>query len=82
MSIGILGQVWYLILSIPDLCTLTNFQSSLIHKLNLSRFKGCLSSIFTTALKQRIIVRTSGDFYLLKTVISFNSGKIKMIKLV
>ena len=24
--IGILGQVWYLIVSIPDLCTLTNFQ--------------------------------------------------------
>ena len=24
-SIGILGQVWYLIGSIPDLCTLTNF---------------------------------------------------------
>ena len=23
--IGILGQVWYLIVSIPDLCTLTNF---------------------------------------------------------
>ena len=24
--IGILGQVWYLIVSIPDLCTLTYFQ--------------------------------------------------------
>ena len=24
-SIGILGQVWYLIVSIPDLCTLTYF---------------------------------------------------------
>ena len=23
VSIGILGQVWYLIVSIPDLCTLT-----------------------------------------------------------
>ena len=23
--IGILGQVWYLTVSIPDLCTLTNF---------------------------------------------------------
>ena len=23
LSIGILGQVWYLIVSIPDLCTLT-----------------------------------------------------------
>ena len=26
-SIGILGQVWYLIVSIPDLCTLTYFGS-------------------------------------------------------
>ena len=25
VSIGILGQVWYLIVSIPDLCTLTYF---------------------------------------------------------
>ena len=25
VPIGILGQVWYLIVSIPDLCTLTNF---------------------------------------------------------
>ena len=25
LSIGILGQVWYLIVSIPDLCTLTYF---------------------------------------------------------
>ena len=25
LSIGILGQVWYLIISIPDLCTLTYF---------------------------------------------------------
>ena len=26
-TIGILGQVWYLIVSIPDLCTLTYFDS-------------------------------------------------------
>ena len=25
IAIGILGQVWYLIVSIPDLCTLTYF---------------------------------------------------------
>ena len=25
--IGILGQVWYLIVSIPDLCTLTYFKN-------------------------------------------------------
>ena len=27
LSIGILGQVWYLIVSIPDLCTITYFDS-------------------------------------------------------
>ena len=27
VCIGILGQVWYLIVSIPDLCTLTYFNS-------------------------------------------------------
>ena len=26
VTIGILGQVWYLIVSIPDLCNLTYFQ--------------------------------------------------------
>ena len=26
--IGILGQVWYLIVSIPDLCTLTYFKTT------------------------------------------------------
>ena len=31
--IGILGQVWYLIVSIPDLCTITNFQADLTHYL-------------------------------------------------
>ena len=28
--IGILGQVWYLIVSIPDLCTITYFQSGVL----------------------------------------------------
>ena len=27
-KIGILGQVWYLIVSIPDLCTLTYFNET------------------------------------------------------
>ena len=29
--IGILGQVWYLIVSIPDLCTLTYFDMKTMH---------------------------------------------------
>ena len=36
--IGILGQVWYLILSIPDLCTLTYFDTKLCR---LMRQKQC-----------------------------------------
>ena len=30
--IGILGQVWYLIVSIPDLCTLTYFENACWHR--------------------------------------------------
>ena len=33
--IGILGQVWYLIVSIPDLCTLTYFYSCFNHGLEI-----------------------------------------------
>ena len=36
--IGILGQVWYLIVSIPDLCTLTYFDYEWINNQNLSCF--------------------------------------------
>ena len=42
--IGILGQVWYLIVSIPDLCTLTyfsNFLSKLMRAVNCLQF--CLN---------------------------------------
>ena len=35
--IGILGQVWYLIVSIPDLCTLTYF-AALVWFRNISKF--------------------------------------------
>ena len=31
LSNGILGQVWYLIVSIPDLCTLTYFIEFFLH---------------------------------------------------
>ena len=31
LPIGILGQVWYLIVLIPDLCTLTYFDSLMPH---------------------------------------------------
>ena len=33
--IGILGQVWYLIVSIPDLCTLTNLDEGSCQHLDI-----------------------------------------------
>ena len=33
LSLGILGQVWYLIVSIPDLCTITYFYISQLIRL-------------------------------------------------
>ena len=45
--IGILGQVWYLIVSIPDLCTLTYFASTL-------RFLMCCITILPSVLGFRI----------------------------
>ena len=38
--IGILGQVWYLFVSIPDLCTLTYFQRIYVTLKGLSNVKG------------------------------------------
>ena len=32
LSIGILGQVWYLIVSIPDLCTLINLYKPMLYQ--------------------------------------------------
>ena len=53
-------------------------KKSLTHKSNLSRFKGHYLSI--TALMQRVIVETNVVVFLLKTIVSYNSGKIKMEK--
>ena len=41
--IGILGQVWYLIVSIPDLCNLTYFQSKLVEHCSVA-----LEGVFTS----------------------------------
>ena len=51
---GILGQVWYLIVSIPDLCTLTHF---LIH-LHLLDPSGVLKTI---AFQARVSTPPSGS---------------------
>ena len=39
--IGILGQVWYLIVSIPDLCTLTYFKSIVCGNINYKSINIC-----------------------------------------
>ena len=38
VSIGILGQVWYLVVSISDLCTLTYFVDSTVISSNLEHY--------------------------------------------
>ena len=51
--IGILGQVWYLVVSIPDLCTLTYFARCFFCLLGLCKFpyyEGC-------------VVRTVGTYF-------------------
>ena len=40
--IDILGQVWYLILSIPDLCTLTYFKPRLCSRMIFRGFRGLI----------------------------------------
>ena len=44
LPIGILGQVWYLIVSIPDLCTITYFYEKLIHNERLT-YAGLLNNV-------------------------------------
>ena len=36
VSLSLLGQVWYLIVSIPDLCTLTYFQETVTQARSLT----------------------------------------------
>ena len=38
IPIGILGQVWYLIVSIPDLCTLTYFNKNAFQRLKITHY--------------------------------------------
>ena len=59
--IGILGQVWYLIVSIPDLCTLTYFK----YKLSLNAgqkywrmFQGEHSAVLSTSIKLHFSIKT------------------------
>ena len=49
-SIGILGQVWYLIVSIPDLCTLTYFVSKVY---DYKTIKTCCVSTFQVNISDR-----------------------------
>ena len=44
--ISILGQVWYLIVSIPDLCTLTNLNFTVLRRKRDLLFALALSQLF------------------------------------
>ena len=63
--IGALGQVWYLILSNPDLCILTYFALYTFHKLHKKQpmfdfvFKKAVSSFLKVRVKNCTLPRTS-----------------------
>ena len=47
LPIGILGQVWYLIVSIPDLCTLTYFYKQILSQMLISSIAKKITSANT-----------------------------------
>ena len=49
--IGILGQVWYLIVSIPDLCTLTYFKFMFGSNCNISMLIPATENMCTCKIK-------------------------------
>ena len=44
LSHGILGQVWYLIVSIPDLCNLTYFNKNAFQRLKITHYSSIICS--------------------------------------
>ena len=62
--IGILGQVWYLIVSIPDLCTLNYFQSNLesYDKYNLTFVPFCIIEFIKRVAKKQYNSRQASHF--------------------
>ena len=57
LSLGILGQVWYLIVSIPDLCTLTYFHI-LFYRTNFRHEHKVFKNKLTTSLLTCTFVRS------------------------
>ena len=62
MSCTILGQVWYLIVSIPDLCTITYFCPSEL----LSQWRLCPCRLLSYSLKFSIYKLKNNDFFKFK----------------
>ena len=56
MNIGILGQVWFLIVSIPDLCTLTYFDERLCNQPTRS-----LDAVYRTFYESEYAAITTGS---------------------
>ena len=85
-SIGILGQVWYLIVSIPDLCTLSYFNNRVLFLEGVECFSWkvlencCMSCLrqLRSALYQSHVFRFTGCWYLALT--SGSIGTISWFK--
>ena len=50
--IGILGQVWYLIVSIPDLCTIIYFQNSQIYYQMCTKYRVHMFNVWTITMQR------------------------------
>ena len=61
--IGILGQMWYLIVSISDLCTLSHFKSGALCAKLLAYF--CCETIYLKCLINMTLLNTVSRFYTL-----------------
>ena len=60
--IGILGQVWHLIVSIPDLCTLTYFK--LVLTLAISFHTDCFMTCFRLIMESLSAKSTQINFFI------------------
>ena len=79
--IGILGQVWYLIVSIPDLCTLTYFET--LDRINRKSDQNWKSICFLTVLKHKFCTLNACQYnYRLQFVMKFayNTFKVSSTK--
>ena len=83
--IGILGQVWYLIVSIPDLCTLTYFKQGYRYHINFA--KPFLNFIIDTIIwylnsKLDLNLSSAKDFRNLNSMVTWCINWIRLLTLI